>query len=326
MVSIYHLPIEKISAMACRDYGCFDGLSKFDFVEGVNTIVGRNQSEKFAIISSLMDAITFDREKRNSFHWYSYYDQGESLIELVFYFSGQKHYLRRVFSNGSTTDFHLYIGEGDERRFLRDGQVQSYFEQNRINNIDKILRQELNYSTEYTDKLSWQAVFDDVRIASNKAESLINRILAKFPCHIAKLYKRDDGIIIHFKDGRMATPLDRLGYRDSLFISLLTLVTNRILSNAESNPGVFIIDDFEGDLDKPDIHFFNDTFNYLAREYNTQFFLTSRYKKNRNHVININKLRRTNKSTNRNYLRKVINNFKSNIVIKSPPYNKKFKW
>ena len=71
-------------------------------------------------------------------------------------------------------------------------------------------------------------------------------------------------------------------------------------------------------MDKPDINFFNDTFNYLAKGIQYSIFLTSRYKKNRNHVININKLRRTNKSTSRNYLRKVINNFKSNIVIKTP--------
>ena len=326
MVSIYLLPIDKISAMAFRDYECFDGLSRFDFVDGVNTIVGRNKGEKFAIISCLMYALTFDSEKRKFSRWHSHYNQGESLIELIFYFSGQKHYLRRVFSNGSSTDFHLYIGEGDERRFLRDGLVQSYFEQNKINNIDKIFRQELNYSTDYTDRLGLNAVFDEIKIASNEVESTVNHILEKFPCHIAKLYKRNDGVIIHFKDGWVATPMDRLGNRDSLFISLLILVINRILSNAESNHGVFIIDDFDGDLDKMDIHFFDDVFNYLAKEYNIQFFITSRYKNSRNHVINIKNLTRTNNSTYRNYFRKVINNFKSNIVIKSPPYNKKFKW
>ena len=39
----------------------------------------------------------------------------------------KEHYLRRVMLGDVTTDIHLYVGEGDDHDFYRDGGAIEYF-------------------------------------------------------------------------------------------------------------------------------------------------------------------------------------------------------
>lgn len=325
MISIFAIPVEKIVALAMRDLHCFDGLHTFNFKDGVNTIVGRNRSGKSGLVYALTNSFVFDDKNKNWFNHY-FYKNPESLMEIVFIFSSKEHYLRRVISSGATTDLHLYIGDGEDRVFLRDGEVVEYFRQCKLDQVFDIFDNEFDPRAPFSPSIKKNYMIENIMIANKQSLEILNLLLARFENRIEKVVKRDGNTLVIYKDGRLSLPLEHLSMKDALLISILSVLSNHITKHQKTYGGVIVLDDFELGLDKNGIEQFNQIFEYLSHEYGVQIFITSRSKRNRSHAINLRKLIPVspNYTIKSNTVYKKA--FKSNVIVKNPPYIKKFRW
>lgn len=289
MIEHHTIPITKIVSAACRDFMAFDGLHNFEFDDGINSIIGGNASGKSSLITLIYQALTPGTSRKSNGLWYPNNNSDQSLLELKFIADDKPHFLRRVISGDTTTDLHLYIGEGDDAEFLRDGGVVGYL-----------------------TKLKPVFMFDDFGISQRNSHSLrsinppynnhlppyrdeliekVNKILPLTGSTVSKLVKSGTDVMAEYQDGKIMH-LSGLSGGNTRIIFVLTKILYLLEEIKEKNLStVILIDEIGMGLDRSAIRGLNEAIKAISSQHDCQFMITSRFVNGRVNPIRINRSR-----------------------------------
>ena len=119
--------LERINAMACRDYRCFNGKHEFRFVDPVTQLRGPNASGKTTILNLI--GLALDPDLLLDQGRYSMNESnGPWVVELDFQAGGKRHILYRVFKEIENLFTRLTIFEGDNLMELSGKEALDYIE------------------------------------------------------------------------------------------------------------------------------------------------------------------------------------------------------
>ncbi len=120
--------LERIDAMACRDYRCLTGKHEFRFIDDVTQLRGSNGSGKTTILNLI--SLAFEPEFFTELRPFSVNESnGPSIIELDFQAGGKRHILYRCFREIENLSTYLTIIENDSFRELYDQEALDYLDQ-----------------------------------------------------------------------------------------------------------------------------------------------------------------------------------------------------
>ena len=334
-VNIDTIPIQRIISVACRNYMALDGLHTFNFDRGVNTIIGGNSSGKTSLVRVISQAISERKTHPWGGSWHPTYSTEECLIEMKFIAGDKEHYLRRVMLGDVTTDIHLYVGEGDEREFYRDGGAIEYFRKLKpITTID-------GFETSRKDFYFWTSggtVNVNPLFSKSKGHiALINRFLPMAKSSVRQLQVVGNDVMALQRNGELRH-LSMLSGGDGKIIFVIAKIVN-LMKGIDKNSlsKVVLIDEIDIGLDKAKLDGLYGVIEELANEYDCQFMITSRFTSGRPNPIRANRasIPRCYIDESNTNLRQMIKNFvnsrPSSTIFKSPPYTikstpkKKFK-
>jgi len=280
------IPITKLISAACRDFMAFRGAHSFEFKDGVNYIVGRNGEGKTSLVRLIIQALNPNISYDNT--WGNYYSGREnesSLIELKFIADGKIHHIRRVLLGDSTSDLHLYIGEGENTQFLRDGQALDYLIKlkpiSTINNSFQFRSQYRNFF-HFSLAASPDAPFDEYHIDD------LNKILKRSNHDFTVSQNKNRELIVTFENGKVE-PIGNLGrnsYNTIFTIILLLNIVNNIKNKNLSR--VVVIDEFDNGVQRKGREAIEVAINLLSTRSQFQFILTAKFKRKKVNVILVN--------------------------------------
>ena len=319
------IPIQRIISVACRNFMAFDGLHTFEFNDGVNTIIGGNASGKSSLVTLISQVLSRRISSPWEGRWHANYSPGESLIEMKFIAGDKEHYLRRVMLGDTTTDLHLYVTEGKERTFYRDGEVIDYFK--RLKKMTTIN----GFEDSRKDFYFWTSgKTTNVNPLFSKSKELlegINRFLPLTKSGVRGLRMVGNDVMVEYQNGALRN-LSSLASGDAKIIFVIAKIFNLARQIEDGNLSkVILLDEIEIGLDKAKLDGLYNIVEALAHEYECQFMITSRFVNGRLNPIRINKAkipRCYTQDTGRN-MSKMIKNFlktKPGIISKNPPFSK----
>ena len=309
------VPIERVISAACKNFLAFDNLQTFKFEPGINSIVGGNASGKTSLIYLIMQAISIERDKPWHFTWNPYKINKKSLIELKFIAGGKLHYVRKIIEENNTTDIHLYVGEGEEIEFYRDGEAIEYM--SRFIPIFVVDSLEANRKDFYYWTSNKTTQLNPKFTNSAEIISGLNQYLPKFEKSIKEVEVngkdvwcvKNNGTKIHIT--AMSGGLIKLIYVLGKVFNILSRIKEKNLSK------VILVDELEMGLTNNALKQLNLLFKEMSEKHGCQFIVTSRYVKGRFNPIRLNKPRRP------SYYR--LDNMNNHLfrshVFKNPPYN-----
>jgi energy-coupling factor transporter ATP-binding protein EcfA2 len=280
------IPITKLISAACRDFMAFRGAHSFEFKDGVNYIVGRNGEGKTSLVRLIIQALNPNISYDNT--WGNYYSGREnesSLIELKFIADGKTHHIRRVLLGDSTSDLHLYIGEGENTQFLRDGQALNYLIKlkpiSTINNSFQFRSQYRNFF-HFSLAASPDAPFDEYHIND------LNKILKQSNHDFTVSQNKNRELIVSFENGKIE-PIGNLGrnsYNTIFTIILLLNIVNNIKDKNLSR--VIVIDELDNGIQRKEREAIEAVIDLLSARSQFQFILTAKFKRGKVNVILVN--------------------------------------
>lgn len=288
MIEHHTIPITKIVSAACRNFMAFSGLHNFEFDDGINSIIGGNASGKSSLITLIYQALTPDTSRRSNSQWYPNNNSDQSLLELKFIADDKPHFLRRVMSGDTTTDLHLYIGEGDGAEFLRDGGVVGYLTK---------LKPVFMFEDFGISRRSFFS-FSSINKAKNNPfpyrDELIekvNKILPLTGSRVSKLVKYGTDVMAEYQDGK-TIHLEGLSGGNTRIIFVLTKILYLLEEIKEKDLStVILIDEIGMGLDRSAIRGLNEAIKAISSQYDCQFMITSRFVNGRVNPIRINRSR-----------------------------------
>ena len=288
MIEHNDIAITKIISAACRDFMAFRGFHNFEFKDGINSIVGGNASGKSSLIALIRQALSPQISSHRGSRWGGDYS-GISLVELKFMARGKTHYLRRVIQDSDhTTDLHLYIGEGEDGEFLRDGEVVTYLTK---------LKPLLIFDDFQSSRREFYYHLDRSSVAANPPFSKsiemideVNRLLPVTNCPVKKIVKSGNDVMAEYEDrlvhlNTLAGGQIKTVYVLSKILTLLSGVKERDLSR------VILIDEMELGLDRSTIKGLNEAIKQISTEHDCQFMMTSRFVNGRVNPITVSRFR-----------------------------------
>jgi hypothetical protein len=327
MVEHETIPIQRIISVACRNFMAFDGLHTFNFDEGVNTIVGGNSSGKSSLVTVITQALSRKMSNRWDGKWYPNYRPEESLIEMKFLADNKEHYLRRVMLGDTTTDLHLYVGNGEERTFYRDGEVIDYFRKFRpITTID-------GFENSRKDFYFWtsgkRTNVNPLFAKSKEHVAGINRFLPMAKSGVRQLRVVGNDVMAEFRNGELRH-LSTLSGGDGKIIFIIAKIVNLIHRIGQQGLSkVILIDEIEIGLDKSKLYGLYSVIEEIANEFDCQFMITSRFVNGRLNPIRVNRAKiprcyvdETGQNLNQ-MIRNFVNSRPGMGIIKTPPYTVK---
>ena len=310
------IPIQKIISVACRNFMAFGGLHTFEFNEGVNTIIGSNGSGKSSLVTIITQALSTDISQRWNGKWYPKYEPKESLIEMKFIADDQEHYLRRVMLGDTTTDLHLYIGNGVGRIFLRDGEVVEYLSKLKpiyaINGFENSRREFYFWTSGETTTVNPMFAKSKVLIEG------INKFLPLAKSNVIQLRLVGNDVMAEYRNGNLIH-LSGLAGGDVKIIFVLAKIYNIIQRiEADDLSKVILIDEMEVGLDRAKIDGLYEIVKGLASDLDCQFMITSRFVNGRLNPIRVNRVKipRCYRESRNSKLQSLV----KSMVYKTPPY------
>ena len=320
MYNGFCIPIEKIIGVACKNFLCFSGLHTFHLKDGVNTIIGSNGSGKSSFIKMILEAFSVETSRNIGSSWFPYNREQHSLIEIKFIHDGEEHYLRRVLKGDDTTDLHLYIGNGENRDFLRDGEVISYLKKfpcrNMVSYMSKIGQFDIG---------SYQRALDfwkGAREENSAVTSVVEKIL--FDLENGILKKTNGANKFSFiPEIKKHDLFPLLGSEDGALLLTICMIMACINESNNLRSNVILLDNFERGLSKQSVRKINSFLDAISEQLGCQFIITSHYRKERKNVIKLPRYIPAPSLNYRSSKHTLQTKIKSNFVFKSPPY---FKW
>ena len=328
MVENDTIPIQRIISVACRNYMAFDGLHTFNFDKGVNTIIGGNSSGKSSLVRLMVQAVSGSSLRQHSSNrWDINYNHEESLIEMKFIAGDKEHYIRRLMLGDTTTDLHLYVGNGEEQIFYRDGEVIEYLKKlNPITTIDGFE----NSRKDFYFWTSGKTVNVNPLFAKSKEHiALINRFLPLAKGGVSQLKIVGNDVMAVQRNGELRH-LSMIAGSDGKIIFVIAKIVNLIQRIANKTLSkVILIDEMEIGLDKSKLDGLYSVIEDVANEYDCQFMITSRFVNGRLNPIRINRRkipRCYEDDTSQNFHQLIKNFFNSKAgmrTINNPPFSTK---
>jgi energy-coupling factor transporter ATP-binding protein EcfA2 len=316
LVGEKEIAITKIISAACRNFMHFKGVHTMEFEDGINTIVGGNASGKSSMLWMINKAISSERSSFwNRGVWRNNDHNRQTMLELRFIAGGREHHLRRVIQSGDhTTDVHLYIGEGNDAEFLRDGEALKYLSLvKQVHSFDGI--------TASADDYFMKTTHNGLHYVPNfrgKYELLqdVNKALNLTEVGVTQLLKSGEIVMAETRDGRLVAleDLSVPAIRIVFFLAKILAKINEI--DRDDLSRVILIDDFEIGLDSSAVSGLFEAMSEISTRYNCQMIVTSRILRGRINPIrlNIGKIpgyylthNRTNNHINRALFKKYIN-------------------
>ncbi|MDE0954730.1 MAG: AAA family ATPase, partial [Candidatus Poseidoniales archaeon] len=248
MIEHQTIPITKIVSAACRDFMAFSGLHNFEFNDGINSIVGGNASGKSSFVTLIKQALSPDTSHRSNEQWYPNNNSDQSLLELKFIADGKPHFLRRVISGDTTTDLHLYIGEGDGIEFLRDGGVVDYLTKLKpVFMFDDFGRARNEF---YTSSSRNKANINPFFPHRDELIEKVNKILPLTNSAVSKVFKSGTNVMAELRHGEIAD-LSMLSNGNVRTVFVLAKVLHQLDEIKEKNLStVILIDEIGMGLDR----------------------------------------------------------------------------
>ena len=287
MIESKIIPITKLISAGCRDFMAFRGAHTFEFKDGVNYIVGRNGEGKTSLVRLIIQALNPNISYDNT--WGNYHIHSEmnesSLIELKFIADDKIHHIRRVLLDGSTSDLHLYIDEGENMQFLRDGQALNYLIKlkpiSTINNSYQFRSQYRNFF-DFSLATSPDAPFDDYHIDD------LNNILDISSHNFTVSQNNNRELIVTFGNGKVE-PLGNLGRNDYNCIFTIILLLNIVNNIKDKNLSrVIVIDELDNGIQRKGREAIEAAIDLLSTRSQFQFILTAKFKRGKVNVILVN--------------------------------------
>jgi hypothetical protein len=287
LVGEKEISITKIISAACRNYMHFKGVHTIEFKDGINTIVGGNASGKSSILWMINQAISSERSSFwNRGVWGNGDHNRQTMLELRFIAGDKEHHLRRVIQSGDhTTDVHLYIGEGRDIEFLRDGEALKYLSLiKRVHSFDGI--------TASDDDDFMKTTHNGLHYIPNfkgKYELLneVNKVLNLTEVGVTRLLKSGEIVMAEIQDGRLVA-LEDLSVPAIRIVFFLAKILAKISEiDSDDLSRVILIDDFEMGLDNSAVSGLFEAMNEISTRYNCQMIVTSRIVKGRYNPIRL---------------------------------------
>ena len=333
------IPIQKIISVACRNFMAFEGLHTFEFDEGVNTIIGGNGRGKTSLVTLITQALSTDISQRWNGKWFPNYNPQEALLEIKFIADDQEHYLRRVMLGDTTTDLHLYIGKGEERTFLRDGEVVGYLNKllptYTINGFENSRRDFFFWARGNTENVS--STFPNPK----QLIQGVNKFLPLAKGKVVQLRMVQGKVMAEYHNGSLIH-LSGLASGDVKIIFVLARIYNIIQNiKADNLSRVILIDEMEVGLDRANIDALYEVVKALASDLDCQFMITSRFVNGRLNPIRVNRAKiprcyhEPRPSNFQNILKAMAKTSSPHRIFQNPPYTTKkftykksgsFKW
>jgi len=287
MIEAKIIPITKIISAACRDFMAFRGAHSFEFKDGVNYIVGRNGEGKTSLVRLIIQALNPNISYDNT--WGNYHSHSKlnesSIIELKFIADDKIHHIRRVLLGDSTSDLHLYIGEGENTQFLRDGEALNYLIKlkpiSTINNSYQFRSQYRNFFR-FSLAASPDAPFDEYHIDD------LNKILKQSNHDFTVSQNKNRELIVSFENGKIE-PIGNLGRNSYNTIFTIILLLN-IVSNIKNKnlSRVVVIDEFDNGIQRKGREAIEIAIDILSTRSQSQFILTAKFKRSKVNIIQVN--------------------------------------
>ena len=296
MIEHHTIPITKIVSAACRGFMAFDGLHNFEFDETVNTIIGRNAGGKTSLIRLIELALEPNVDQEGPGQWMNSNNyHPESLLELKFIADGKLHYLRRVILGETTSDLHIYVGEGDDTVFLRDSEGFAYLKKLKpvtlFENFHRPYKDYTKYNPfKHKSKRSSSKIEESWTYIQPPAEYIdsLNKLLIASGSRISNLSVRGKTYVIENLNG-VFVPLRALASGDSITLFILTkLLVHTMSIEAENKSRVILIDELEMGLSRSGIQGIYNAIRILANQNKCQFILTSRFSNGSINPIRVN--------------------------------------
>ena len=209
------IPITKITSLSCRNLPYHPKLLTIDFGPGINVINGRLSAFSRNEIIELIDCALSPDLRASSFVL-----KNNCLIELKFIADNKNHFIRRIMEGGRTIDLHIYVGEMEERIFLRGGEAVKY--------LCKI---------KYIDGYSTKLKFSPNRNQNKQISGKVQTILRKYSTELNELFQFTiDWVIVRPNHKQRRKDAHRH------FLNILMMIDDSI--NTDKNK-VLHIEDFE---------------------------------------------------------------------------------
>ena len=289
MIEHHNIPITKIISAACRNFMAFRELHTFEFEDGINTIIGGNSSGKTSLISLITYALSPKEDRTWNGQWYPEKELNETLLELKFIAYGKTHFLRRVMMGDTTTDLHLYIGEGVDTYFLRDGEVVEYlFKLKPVFVFDRFEQSPNDFFAHTSvDKANANSLFGQ----NDELLQELNLLLTIANINVNRIVKTGDEIVAVHQNGRVVKLSWLSGAHSRIIFVLAKILTMLNKIKEEKLSSVILIDELGIGLDRSAIKSLNDAIKEIARRHDCQFMITSTFVSGRINPIRINSFR-----------------------------------
>lgn len=288
LVDDKEITITKIISAACKNYMHFKGVHTIEFQDGINTIVGGNASGKSSILWMINQAISSERSSFwNRGVWRNGDHNRQTMLELRFIAGGKEHHLRRVIQSGDhTTDVHLYIGDGKDAEFLRDGEALKYLSRiKHVHSFDGITASSDDYFMKTTHNgLHYIPNFKGQYELLNE----VNKALNFTEVDVKRLLKSGGIVLAETRDGRLVA-LEDLSVPAIRIVFFLAKILAKISEiDRDDLSRVILIDDFEIGLDNSAVSGLFEAMSEISTRYDCQMIVTSRAVRGRINPIRLN--------------------------------------
>jgi hypothetical protein len=188
-----------------------------------------------------------------------------------------------------TTDLHLYIGEGGDTEFLRDGEVVAY-----LTKLKTVFLFD-SFDTSRRDFFTWtsrnKANADSMFVYRDDLLDKLNLLLAITNLKVNKVLKSGNDLKAVYDDGRTVPLASLSGGNIRVVFVLAKILTMLARIEDEGLSKVILIDEIEMGLDRSSMKGLNEAIKYVAADYDCQFMITSRFVNGRINPIRVNRSR-----------------------------------
>lgn len=283
------IPVDKIVSAACKNYMAFDGLHRFEFKDGINTIIGGNASGKTSLVWMILQALSINDSHERIRSWNPYRNgHGTSLIELKFLAGGKEHYIRRVMQDHDhTTDIHLYVGNQEPREFYRDHDAIRYLKT--LEPVFVVDGLEASRESFYVWKRNNKSYSYNSKNQSDNLISQMNEYISTLNESLKGILLQGNEVVCEYKDGRIL-PLTHLSGGNARAIFVIGKILSIInMIEEEGKSKVILVDEIELGLDKKIMKKIYHTIKEIANNHGYQFFVTSRFGIGRINPLRVNR-------------------------------------
>ena len=256
--------LERINAMACRDYRCFSGKHEFRFPDEVTQLRGSNGSGKTTILNLI--SLAFEPELFFDHHSYQSHDSNSpSIVEVDFIAGGKRHILYRCFKDLQNISTYITLFEEDGLIELNDEEALDYLSKitqpHRLADESSFIRSR-EYRQTNPDKMK-------------RMMNLINTWNSNRKSYIRHLFCQNGRInFVDYHGSTQSLDMSAAGPKTiiSNMINLASIVHEK---STEKITKVVLIDDMFRKISDADHEEMVDLIKILTEEYGIQFIITN---------------------------------------------------